>query len=286
MPSSNKLPLSALQTFTVVARLGSIRAAADELCLTHGAVSQQIKKLEKHLGQQLLEKRGRGIALTSAGRELSAQVSPLLDGLIKGVQHVGEDDEAGTLRIACTQDVMLGLLQFLEDFRTRYPNIILQFYDIPKGKSALPEVDLAILDTLPGSAAYGYTVLIKEKFFPVASPQLAEEACKSESWTLLHDDKGEVWQRWFTATKRNYPEPEQQLFLPNMMAVIVAAKRGLGVAIASASTVSEDLNRKQLVRLNRGEVEVEFPYFVVSLSPKVSSRAQCFSQWFKERCEA
>jgi LysR family glycine cleavage system transcriptional activator len=71
----NALPLRAIQAFEAFGRCGSVTAAAEELGVSVGAVSQQIRKAEDALGLSLLERRGRSVALTSWGRTYHAAVS-------------------------------------------------------------------------------------------------------------------------------------------------------------------------------------------------------------------
>lgn len=67
-------PLSALRAFEATARLGSVTAAADELSVTHGAVSRQLKSLDEHFGVALFTKAGRGLVLTHHGERLQSGV--------------------------------------------------------------------------------------------------------------------------------------------------------------------------------------------------------------------
>ena len=62
-------PLNALRTFEAAARHGSFKGAGDELCVSHSAVSHQIKKLEQYLGIDLFVRVARGVELSGAGRE-------------------------------------------------------------------------------------------------------------------------------------------------------------------------------------------------------------------------
>ncbi|MBE0549168.1 MAG: LysR family transcriptional regulator, partial [Rubrivivax sp.] len=70
LTSMARLPLNTLPAFRVAARLQNLRAAAEELHLTHSAVSQQIKLLEEQIGLPLFERRGRSIVLNAAGAAL------------------------------------------------------------------------------------------------------------------------------------------------------------------------------------------------------------------------
>ena len=81
-----RIPLQFLPAFVAVARLRTLRAAADSLHLTHSAVSQQITGLEKQLGFQLFDRRGRRVVLNAAGEALMRDVAPALDRIHEGVQ--------------------------------------------------------------------------------------------------------------------------------------------------------------------------------------------------------
>jgi DNA-binding transcriptional LysR family regulator len=72
-------PLNALRVFEAAARAESFSAAADELCVTHGAVSRQVGQLEAWLGHDLFERRGRRVVLTAPGRAYLSEISAALD---------------------------------------------------------------------------------------------------------------------------------------------------------------------------------------------------------------
>jgi LysR family glycine cleavage system transcriptional activator len=87
-PPGKLPPLSALRAFEVAARLGSVTAAADELHVTHSAVSQQIKSLENSLGVKLFSRSGRHVVLTAAGRELAIGANEALCALARTTKQV------------------------------------------------------------------------------------------------------------------------------------------------------------------------------------------------------
>lgn len=97
---SERLPLHVLPTFAIAARLENLRAAAQQVHLTHGAVSQQIQLLEQAVGYPLFERRGRGVRLNAAGRELLAAVEPALQALQQGVARARRAAASQTLRIS------------------------------------------------------------------------------------------------------------------------------------------------------------------------------------------
>ena len=117
-------PLTALRAFITVARLGSLSEAAKALHLTHGAVSHQIRAIEDMLGQTLLIRQGRGMALTEAGRSYAYQVRPLLEELAAASAQVGDKSAQSTLVLSVLPSwVMHWLLPRLPDWRHQFPHI-------------------------------------------------------------------------------------------------------------------------------------------------------------------
>src|SRR5215216_2628128 len=86
LTSMARIPLHVLPTFCTVAQLANLRAAADELSITHSAVSQQIRLLEEQLGFELFERRGRRVVLNPAGAALLRSIEPALAQIDDGVQ--------------------------------------------------------------------------------------------------------------------------------------------------------------------------------------------------------
>lgn len=81
-------PLNALRAFEAAARLGGFAAAADELCVTSGAIAQHIKSLESWAGADLFERRSQGVRLTALGSAVAAQFSAAFDGLGEAVHSL------------------------------------------------------------------------------------------------------------------------------------------------------------------------------------------------------
>src|SRR5688572_21842657 len=85
-------PLTALRAFEAFARRGRMTLAADELCVTHGAVSRQIRSLEEAVGLQLTEGPRHKLKLTEAGQRLAAALSGAFDQMeaaLDGLKHDG-----------------------------------------------------------------------------------------------------------------------------------------------------------------------------------------------------
>ncbi|WP_019529358.1 LysR substrate-binding domain-containing protein [Dasania marina] len=286
MKDFQRLPLNALKAFEAVARLGSYRAAASELFVTHGAVSQQIKKLESHLGLTLLSKQGRGIGLSAEGQQLYQQLQPLLMGLGELSRNLDPQAQAGPLRIACSSDTaVLWLVPALPSFCREHPEIAIDIRPISDNEPNPIDVDIAILNQLPEASPYHWTLLSDQYFFPVCSPELASEVALSSHHTpLLHADRGGLWAAWFRESNTPYLNQRPQLYLPGGAAVLSGALAGLGIALAHRLEVHRALQRQQLVVLGDYQIKAAQAYFISSTHQPVSQRAQLFIAWLKRYC--
>lgn len=96
-------PMNALRAFEAVARLGSVTRAADELCVSQGAVSQQIRNLEDHLGRELFDRSGNTLKLTDEGEAFAKVVLASLADIAEAANSVARNHEATQLMISTWQ---------------------------------------------------------------------------------------------------------------------------------------------------------------------------------------
>jgi LysR family glycine cleavage system transcriptional activator len=126
-----RLPLHTLPTFRAVARTQNLRAAAEELHLTHSAVSQQIKQLEDQLDLLLFDRRGRGVVLNAAGQALQAAAESALDRLAQGVlaAQAAASGTAHQLRLTVLPSfAQRWLLPRMGLWREQHPDITLEVH--------------------------------------------------------------------------------------------------------------------------------------------------------------
>ena len=97
MPAQRRLPLNTLRAFEAVGRHSHVRRAAEELHLTHAALSRQIRILEEQLDVRLFDRVKNRIQLTAAGRRLLGTVQDALTTLQEGVLHLDPDSLAGVV---------------------------------------------------------------------------------------------------------------------------------------------------------------------------------------------
>lgn len=122
----NRADLPALSLFLTVVEQGGFRPAARALMMSPSAVSNEVRRLERHLNQQLLVRTTRSIALTPAGARLLETLKPALASISQGLSELERLREvpAGTVRVSMPQSLALHLfLPRLAEFHRRYPEI-------------------------------------------------------------------------------------------------------------------------------------------------------------------
>jgi LysR family glycine cleavage system transcriptional activator len=247
-------PLNALRAFEAAARLGSFKAAADELGVTHGAISQHVRLLEDWLRAPLFERYHRGVALTSAARAYLAEVSPAFDRLASATERYGRD--AGSeLRVNAPSTFALRwLVPRLAKFQERFPDVKVRLETSNEPLEALDESYDVIIRGGPDTF-YGYsaTAFLSEARLPVCSPALLDRlpigsVQDLKQHTLLHTlSMPRVWDDWLSKAAATDVKPNATLFLDHFYLTLQAALDGFGIAMAPTTLVSDDLAQGRLV---------------------------------------
>lgn len=265
------LPLNAMRAFEVVARHCHLRRAADELGVTHGAVSRQVKQLEEILGVSLFDRANNRLALTSAGQRLLVSVQEALDLLAESALYLDPDSMNGSLTIASTPSITSGwLLNVIGSFSQRYPEITVHLTNItPQEQKISADIDVALCYGEPEAGNRQVKQLFRENYFPVCSPKLlqADLAISKPqdllSYPLLFD-RHNLWQRWFTDTGINDAQPKQRIHLQDSYQVINAARDGYGIALADKIDISRDLRNGSLVSLSEHTISADQHHFLLT----------------------
>lgn len=285
-------PLNALRAFEAAGRNLHVSRAADELNVTHGAVSHQIRALEDRLGTRLFDRRQRRIALTEAGARLLPVVRDAFDRIIRATADLERPSMAGELRVACAPGFAAQwLVPILGDFLDRHPEIAVALSLIDPLSAAIePGVDLAITY---GEAVYPgrrVTLLSETQFFPVCSPALLRGQAslrRAEAiapFALLHDDDGGAWARWLAAAGVDAARPGRDLRFPNAALALDAAKAGLGFALGDEVLTALDLQSGALLRPFRETIAAPYTYYLVSgLDAERSPLCDAFEGWLADR---
>ena len=171
------LPLNALRAFEAAARQRSLGRAAQELSVTHGAVSHQIKSLESLLGRSLLDRRRRPIKLTSAGEQLLAAVGESFDRLARVTDAIARDELEGEIRVACVPGLASNwLVPSLGTFLASHANIKIHVEtEYWREPAMVNRVDLAVAYGSAEHPGSRVVLLGQSEFYPVASPRLIDD---------------------------------------------------------------------------------------------------------------
>lgn len=295
LTSMARLPLHVLPTFRAVARRANLRAAAEELHLTHSAVSQQIRLLEEQLGFALFDRHGRRVALNAAGAALLRAVEPALAQLDDGVRaalaaSTGAGDE--NLRVSVLPSfAQRWLLPRMADWRARHPQIALELHASQQVVDLAREGFHAALRTGTGPwRGLAAQRLIDSPWIVVAPPAAARRLRDVAPEALAHEPllgDGPMWQRWFAlAGHKVRVKPVAEFNDAGLM--LQAAEQGLGLALAREVLAADALIEGRLVRLSPIALEDPdaYPYWLVH-PPALSDwpPLQAFRQWLLDELE-
>lgn len=279
-------PLNALRAFEAFGRRGRMTLAADELCVTHGAISRQIRQLEDHLGVALTEGPRNNLILTEAGLTLAQALTLALDQIDAALPRpAGSED--GTLVVSCLPTfAMKWLIPRLPDFVAAHPEIQARIVESNGPFDFRADgVDLAIrmrLPDAPPSPDADVTPFLKHYVGPVASPDLAAQVSDLESLSRLprlHTRTFmESWAEWEVAAGVSLPPAAVNREFDHYFYMLEAAAAGLGVALSPWAFAEHDLGAGRLVAplgLIPGQAEV------CALTPKgkATRAARRFRDW-------
>jgi LysR family glycine cleavage system transcriptional activator len=244
-----------LRAFEAAARLGSFSAAASEICVTHSAVSHQIRALEGSVGHKLFARKGPSITLTAEGAFLAEHVRLSLNGLAGAVHALALLESPEQLTIAAAPCFAARwLLPRLGRFRGRHPRLEVRILAATGAADfAREHADVALFfgdDPWPNLHCERF---LDDEYFPVCSPTFQAACSPTTPRDLLRSallcSNAEPWSSWLRVAGLDVPEPRSTLTFDDSAVMLQAAVDGMGIALARRSVVAEDLRRGALVRL-------------------------------------
>lgn len=274
---SKHLPsLNALRVFVAVARSGGVSRAAEELNLTHSAVSHQIRSLQSELGVTLFEKSGRGLMLTEQARAYVQRIESAFKEIEEATLDVTTHNRH-RLRISTIPSFAARwLLPRLGDFIATCPDVDVEVQSSHRAADVKGgEVDIGIrFDTGPHPGLYSER-LMRDWLFPVCSPEFAKkyalcDASGIDGVPLMHSER-EPWSSWFPAAGIVADEPEHGILFNDSALMLQAAAAGQGLCLARQSIVYDELQSGRLVRPFSTYVESPFSYFFVCRREKLAA---------------
>ena len=263
-------PLNGLKAFEAAARSESFTRAAEELNVTQGAVSQQVKRLEATLGLKLFRRERQRLILTEAGRNYLVVIRDALDQIAVGTQRLLQRQESGVLTISTSADFAAKwLVNRLSRFAERHPDVDLRVSaTAPYADFARDDVDIAIRHGDGNWPGLDVQRLYSERLFPVCSPRLVAgrkritKAADLLKFPLLRLEDAKNWTRLFEAAGVKAPVgPGPVLNRASML--IDAAIDGQGIALARTALAAWDLINGRLVRPIDVSLRMANTYWIV-----------------------
>src|SRR4029450_6794402 len=295
------MPLNALRSFEAAARLGSFRAAAEELAVTPSAVSLQVRRLEEILGRPLFVRGHRSVTLSESGVRIAPRLSELfseMEQLLSG--SIGPENSL--LRVSAMPSFAhQWLAPRLGRFSDRFPQYQMR---------VVGEDQLVWLDRSEpgGGIRYGAgeyqglhsELIAKAEAFPVCSPDFAEQHRGSLSTPsdllglpLIEDETGRrapglpTWRDWFEAADVPVSSLPQGARFESLHMALMAALRGQGVALGLTPLVDDDLAAGELVRPFEIAIPSSFSFWLVCKPERVNERKiAAFRAWIADEIGA
>jgi DNA-binding transcriptional LysR family regulator len=288
-------PLNALRAFEAAARLNSISQAANELHVTHGAVSRQVRALEEHLGVALFSKEGRGLKLTDAGIRLRDVSAELFNRLRSTCAELQQGQADAPFVLACPGSLLARwFIPRLDRLNRELPELRLQ---LSASEGELDPRRSGVDATLwfaepPWPADMQVFELAAERIGPVLSPRYAQFAALHQAAAavllgepLLHtSSRPQAWPSWAASNGLDSSALKLGQGFEHLYYLLEAAAAGLGVAIAPQQLVADDLTAGRLVA----------PWGFVETSARLAlwvpirsrdNRAERLAQWLRKELE-
>lgn len=287
----NLPPLNALRAFEIASRVASFTAAADELCISQGAVSRHIARLEDHLGIPLFDRKGRQVRLTDAGALLADEMHGVFDRIEAASRRVS--------RIRTPQCIRLGLfptmaaswiMPRLAEFQATHPAIELQVtcktdfdgedgrrFDVVSGRGPIAGEDVE------------YQAILDIELRPVCAPEIVERLRSPEDLchcTTLHSmNRRDDWGAWLARAGLPDLDAMRVLRFENSVLAHQAASNGVGVAMSifrdAAAIVSGRLVEPFPLTVRTGESYGLLWPRSIGRSPSI----RVFRDWLKDQVD-
>lgn len=288
--------LKQLRAFEAAARLGSFKAAAEELHVTHAAISHQIKALEEYLARPLFHRLTRKVELVPEAAALAERLTQSFEEISDAVEQVRQAKDGGQIRISSVPAFGYRfVLPRLPEFQALHPQIDIQI-----------DLQASVVDMAAGGfdAAIRYgagdwpgleaRLIFRDLTTPVCAPELV----KGRALPLEPKDIAAMpyatspgadrdWQNWCKAHRLANPARPTPIRLENRAVVLDFLLTGGGVAMTDLRFAVLELQRGQLVRLHHDAIDgVNGTYLVWPKTPVPDPKLTAFGDWLVTAVEA
>lgn len=280
-------PLNLIRAFNSAGKYLSFKHAADEICITPPAISQQIKQLEHLLGVQLFVRGNRELSFTQAGKIYWQSINSNLTELDRQTHQLQESHGQRALSVSVMPPLASSLIiPNLESFQNQFPDISLRIESNIKNVS----IEQGAADIAIRFGEDKWPNLISEKLLdlyiqPIFPPDFANRydltsPAALRSVPLVHMiARPDAWNRWFTTLEIDPPSPEKEYFLDDYPSAIEAAKN-LGAALALMPIEQSKIDSGSVIAPipKAGPID-EAVYAVYKKQDKDSPVIRAFIEW-------
>ncbi len=285
--------VSSLLALEAVDRLGTATAAAEDLALTHSAISRQLKALEEQIGVNLFRREGKGLALTPAGLDYAASVRDYLQDLARSSMKIRAAGERSSLNIGVLPAFGTHwLMPRLKAFLNQQPDITVNLstrlapFDFSRDK-----LDAAIHFGNRDWPGVEYLDLGQESIIPACAPDLLApnrpnrgllQVQDLRTMPLLHlESRPGAWEDWFERNGHPADRLRGMLF-DQFTHMVEAAVHGFGVALLPEFIAKVEFARGRLIPAAMTYTPIESRYFCVWPQLRPPSRPlQRMLEWLR-----
>lgn len=265
-------PLDLLEPFEASARLGSFTRAAEELSVTQSAISQRVRKLEELLDTRLFERGHRQITLTPEGRELLNGVSVALQHLTSATHSLRQRATRPMVRLSAdTSIAQLWLMPRLDPFLKTRKDITVDL-TVSDNEQAVLSADVAILHGDGDWTGFDAHLLFADVIFPVCAPDYLTRHPIRDLADLLEAELIDLdyshwnwinWGIWLTDAGLDPVRASTLIRTNSYMALLDAARAGLGVALGWGPLMDKDLRAGTLIRPLKAKINPPYGYYLL-----------------------
>ncbi len=293
---SNLPPLNALRAFEAAARHLNFSRAAEELCVTQGAVSRQIGKLENFLGVTLFIRHHGATTLNTTGAAYLRDVRAALGTIDSATEQVMAAGPQGLLKIKCPPTLaMRWLIPRLSLFSALHPGITVHVTTTEEPVDFDSEdIDIGLSYGESTGAGMISALLFHEELIPICHPECVNQRPPPKSlhelpqYVMLHSlFRPHLWRRWLDAAGASHIPVKEGLRFENSGLLCVAASKGLGIAIVSMVFAADELAGGRLIAPFSRSIINDIGYYLLTSAEKLETApVSTFWNWIQSEMQS
>ena len=288
--------MSELHAFVAAARLGSFTRAAETLCVTQGAVSRAIARLEEHFGQPLIQRNAHRLMLTRAGQQLLEAVADPLAAIESASAALRAGDRSHHLTLSAVPTLAsVWLVPRLPDFHRRHPDIRLDFVPYRRDEDFSGSApDAALLAGEPGKwPGLQVDYVVGREMVPICHPDRERQRRAAGRWRepaelmdeplLYHTTAPANWVNWLEAAGVPSAAPKLSSGFDQVSILIQAVRADMGIAVLQRCLLHDELAAGRVVAPFDLPIRLQRGYFLCAPRERRDHPAlRCFREWLME----